>query len=113
MLSAQDARSARRKKNSTARGRNARNLTGERGSRRNARRVTGTIRSTSAEATAGVMRDGTANEENDERTKERTKERTRRGRRGVIVSVSAIAIVTALLFGPSLPRFRVPCPPIG
>lgn len=93
MLSAQDARSARRKKNSTARGRNARNLTGERGSRRNARRVTGTIRTTSAEATAGVMRDGTANEENDERTKERT----RRGRRGVIVSVSAIAIVTALL----------------
>ena len=109
MLSAQDARSARRKKNSTARGRNARNLTGERGSRRNARRVTGTIRTTSAEATAGVMRDGTANEENDERTKERT----RRGRRGVIVSVSAIAIVTALLFGPSLPRFRVPCPAIG
>ena len=105
MLSAQDARSARRKKNSTARGRNARNLTGERGSRRNARRVTGTIRTTSAEATAGVMRDGTANEENDERT--------RRGRRGVIVSVSAIAIVTALLFGPSLPRCRVPCPPIG
>ena len=95
MLSAQDARSAKKEEL-------------DRGSRRNTRRVTGTIRTTSAEATAGVMRDGTANEENDERTKERT----RRGRRGVIVSVSAIAIVTALLFGPSLPRFRVPCPPI-
>ena len=39
------------------------------------------------------MKDGTANEENDERTEERI----RRGKRGVIASVSAIAIVTALL----------------
>ena len=93
MLSAQDARSARRKKNVTARGRNARSLTGERERRRNARRVTGIPRTTSVEETADVMKDGTANEENDGRTEERI----RRGKKGVIASVSAIAIVTALL----------------
>ena len=91
MLSAQDARSARRKKNVTARGRNARSLIGERERRRNARRVTGTTTTTSVEETADVMKDGTANEENDGRTEERI----RRGKKGVIASVSAI--VTALL----------------
>ena len=93
MLSAQDARSARRKKNVTARGRNARSLIGERERRRNARRVTGIPRTTSVEETADVMKDGTVNEENDGRTEERI----RRGKKGVIASVSAIAVVTALL----------------
>ena len=93
MLSAQDARSARRKKNVTARGRNARSLIGERERRRNARRVIGTTTTTSVEETADVMKDGTANEENDGRTEERI----RRGKKGVIASVSAIAVVTALL----------------
>ena len=91
MLSAQDARSARRKKNVTARGRNARSLIGERERRRNARRVTGTTTTTSVEETADVMKDGTVNEENDGRTEERI----RRGKKGVIASVSAV--VTALL----------------
>ena len=48
---------------------------------------------TSVEETADVMKDGTANEESDERIEERI----RRGKKGVIASVSAIAIVTALL----------------
>ena len=91
MLSAQDARSARRKKNVTARGRNARSLIGERERRRNARRVTGTTTTTGVEETADVMKDGTVNEENDGRTEERI----RRGKKGVIASVSAV--VTALL----------------
>ena len=86
-------RGARRKKNVTARGRNARSLIGEGERRRNARRVTGTTMTTSVEETADVMKDGTANEENDERIEERI----RRGKKGVIASVSAIAIVTALL----------------
>ena len=71
----------------------ARSLIGERERRRNARRVTGTTTTTSVEETADVMKDGTANEENDGRTEERI----RRGKKGVIASVSAIAIVTALL----------------
>ena len=90
---ARKARGTRRKRNSTARGRNARNLTRARGRRRNARRVTGTIRTTSAEETAGLMRDGTANEQNDERTEERT----RRGRRGVIAIVTALLVIVPLI----------------